>query len=72
MNIKKLLPALVVYISGLMALNADSIIQIPNTPLNQKLLHRLDLDHHCMGHSKGSLHFLLDEEARQSCRRECS
>jgi len=65
MYIKKLLPALVILISGLIASNADSIIQIPNTPLNQKLLHKLDLDHHCMGHSKGSLHFILDEEARQ-------
>jgi hypothetical protein len=44
----------------------DSIIEIPNSPGNQRILRELDLDYDCMGGSEKSLHFLLDDKARKN------
>jgi len=43
----------------------DSIIEIPNTAGNQRILRELDLDYDCMGGSEESLHFLMDDKARK-------
>lgn len=45
---------------------ADSIIQVPNTAVNQRILQELDLDYGCMGHSEHHLQFLMDEHAEKA------
>ena len=42
-------------------ISAGSLIRVPNTDWNRKIIERLDLDHGCMGHSEKFLHFHLDE-----------
>lgn len=44
---------------------AGSLIRVPNTELNRKIIRDLDLDHGCMGASPEYLHFHLDEEAKR-------
>ncbi|MCJ8346511.1 M14 family metallopeptidase [bacterium] len=44
---------------------ASQILQIPNTPVNQKILHNLDLDYSCMGNTKEHLNFHLDDRAKE-------
>ncbi|MBT3785407.1 zinc carboxypeptidase [bacterium] len=44
---------------------AESVIEIPNNAVNQRILKELDLDHDCMGNNRDSLHFLLDEDAQE-------
>ena len=44
----------------LQVISAGALIRVPNTDWNRKIMHRLDLDHGCMGHSREFLHFHLD------------
>jgi len=43
---------------------AESIIQVPNTAENQRLIQKMDLDHDCMGSTRKHLRFLMDDHAR--------
>jgi|GEM_PF-539527 len=58
-------------ITGLIAISAcsflaaDPVIQIPNNPVNQRILKEMDLDYTCMGSTPEHLRFHLDEKARQ-------
>jgi len=47
----------------LQVVSAGAIIRVPNTDWNRKIMHRLDLDHGCMGHSREFLHFHLDQDS---------
>lgn len=44
---------------------SSQILQIPNNPVNQKMLEKLDLDYDCMGNTKDHLHFHLDQRAKK-------
>ena len=46
-------------------LGAESIIQVPNNAVNQRILREMDLDYDCMGGNQHQLHFLMDEHAEK-------
>ena len=48
-----------------LAFSADSIVEVPNSAVNQRILKQLDLDYDCMGSDEKNLRFLLNEDARE-------
>lgn len=44
---------------------SSQVLQVPNSPVNQKILENLNLDYACMGNTKDHLNFHLDDRAKK-------